>query len=198
MFCGTQQNNWHTWLPLAQYTKNSWPSATTRKAPFDLIMGYTPCVHQPERSTDILTLGRRLDHIKEAREAAQEAQRKAQESWIKDKPRYRPFIIGDQVWLEGTNLRLPTNVTPKLSPRRYGPFKVAAIISKVAYKLELPEHWKIHNVFHASLLTPYKETSQHGPNFLEHHQTLSKENLNGKLRKSSKQDALDEQKRSST
>ena len=23
-FCGTQQNNWHTWLPLAQYTKNSW------------------------------------------------------------------------------------------------------------------------------------------------------------------------------
>jgi len=71
------------------------------------------------------------------------------------------------VWLEGTNLRLPTNVTPKLSPRRYGPFKVAAIISAVAYKLELLTHWKIHDVFHASLLTPYKETSQHGPNFLE-------------------------------
>jgi len=27
--------------------------------------------------------------------------------------------------------------------------------------------WKIHDVFHASLLTPYKETEQHGPNFLE-------------------------------
>src|SRR5579863_7195818 len=23
LFCGTQQNNWHAWLPLAQYTKNS-------------------------------------------------------------------------------------------------------------------------------------------------------------------------------
>ena len=23
LFCGTQQNNWHTWLPLVQYTKNS-------------------------------------------------------------------------------------------------------------------------------------------------------------------------------
>jgi len=56
---------------------------------------------------------------------------------------------------------------PKLSPRRYGPFKVVSQISKVAYKLELPSTWKIHDVFHASLLTPYKETDQHGPNFLE-------------------------------
>jgi hypothetical protein len=55
----------------------------------------------------------------------------------------------------------------KLAPRWYGPFKVAAKISNVAYKLELPDTWKIHNIFHASLLTPYKETEKHGPNFLE-------------------------------
>ena len=57
--------------------------------------------------------------------------------------------------------------TPKLSPRWYRPFRVAAKISHVTYHLTLPETWKIHNVFHASLLTPYKETSEHGPNFLE-------------------------------
>jgi len=117
MFCGTQQNNWHTWLPLAQYTKNSWPSATTKKAPFDLLVGYTPCIHQPTRSTNIPTLEKCLTNIKEAREAAQEAQCKVQDSWIKQKPRYKPFTIGDRVWLEGTNLNLPANVTPKLSPR---------------------------------------------------------------------------------
>src|SRR5882672_10493562 len=55
----------------------------------------------------------------------------------------------------------------KLAPRRYGPFKVAAKISDIAYRLELPDVWKIHNVFHASLLMPYKETDKHGPNFLE-------------------------------
>jgi len=117
MFCGTQQNNWHAWLPIAQYTKNSWPSATTKKAPFDLLVGYTPCVHQPTRSTDIPTLEKCLTNIKEAREAAQEAQHKVQDNWIKQKPRYRPFAIGDRVWLEGTNLNLPANITPKLSPR---------------------------------------------------------------------------------
>ena len=53
----------------------------------------------------------------------------------------------------------------KLWPLRYGPFRVTEIISPVAYRLELPPQWKIHNAFHASLLTPYKETSAHGPNF---------------------------------
>jgi hypothetical protein len=33
--------------------------------------------------------------------------------------------------------------------------------------LELPEGWKIHSTFHASLLTPYKETEAHGQNFIE-------------------------------
>jgi len=167
VFCGTQQNNWHAWLLLAQYTKNSWPSATTKKTPYDLLIGYTPQVHQPTRKTTIPSLEKQLSSIEEARKAAQEAQRKAQESWIKERPRFTPFPMGLKVWLEGTNLKLPSNITPKLSPRRYRPFKVVSQISKVTYKLELPSTWKIHDVFHASLLTPYKETDQHGPNFLE-------------------------------
>jgi len=52
-------------------------------------------------------------------------------------------------------------------PRWYGPFRVATKISHIAYYLTLPETWKIHNVFHASLLTPYKETPEYGLNFLE-------------------------------
>ena len=152
---------------MAQYTKNSWPSATTKKAPFDLLIGYTPSVHQPERKSSILTLDEQLSDIETARKAAQEAQRKVQETWVKDQPHFKPFSIGEQVWLKGTNLKLPANLTSKLSPRQYRPFKVVTVISPVAYKLELPGQWKIHDVFHASLLTLYRETQQHGPNFLE-------------------------------
>ena len=74
------------------------------------------------------------------------------------------YNTGDQVWLEGKNLQLPHQVT-KLAPKRYGPFKIIKEISPVAYRLQLPLTWTIHDVFHASLLSPYSETPSHGPNF---------------------------------
>jgi Chromo (CHRromatin Organisation MOdifier) domain len=55
----------------------------------------------------------------------------------------------------------------KLAPRCYGPFKVVKVISPVVYWLELPPTWKIFGTFHASLLSPYRETEEHGQNFLE-------------------------------
>jgi len=74
------------------------------------------------------------------------------------------YNTGDQVWLEGKNLRLPYQAT-KLAPKRYGPFKIIKEISPVAYQLALPLTWRIHNTFHALLLSPYCETTAHGPNF---------------------------------
>jgi hypothetical protein len=109
-----------------------------KKAPYELLIGYTPKIHQPQRKSDIPTIETYLQNIKEAREATQEAQCKAQESWVKDKPWFKPFEVGTKVWLEGTNLKLPSNVTPKLSPRRYRPFKVVSQISHVTYQLQLP------------------------------------------------------------
>src|SRR5712671_1012399 len=74
------------------------------------------------------------------------------------------FKVGDQVWLDGKNLILPYQ-SNKLAPRRQGPFRIRWIISPVAFQLELPTSWRIHDVFHASLLTSFRETAAHGPNY---------------------------------
>ncbi len=70
------------------------------------------------------------------------------------------FPVRTQVWLEGTHLRLPYQAT-KLAPKRYGPFEITKEISPVC----LPAAWNIHNIFHASLLSPYHETNTHRPNY---------------------------------
>ena len=77
---------------------------------------------------------------------------------------WTPFKVGQKVWLEATNLKLPYPST-KIAPKRLGPFKITKKIGTRAYQLEIPNRWKIHNVFHAALLTPFKETDAHGPAF---------------------------------
>jgi hypothetical protein len=74
------------------------------------------------------------------------------------------YRINDKVWLEVTHLQLPYQIS-KLNPKRYRPFRIVKEVSPVTFWLELPPAWRIHDVFHASLLSPYQETPEHGPNF---------------------------------
>ena len=69
---------------------------------------------------------------------------------------FTPFKKGDRVWLDTRNLK--TNHHKKIAPKREGPFTITDVMGPVTYRINLPESWKIHNVFHASLLRQYKET----------------------------------------
>jgi hypothetical protein len=97
--------------------------------------------------------------------AAQTAIRKAQklmmEQWGRN---FTPYKKGNKVWLEGTNITT-MHPTSKLAPRQHGPFEITEVISDVVYKLKLPPLWRVHDIFHASLLSPYHEMAMHGPNY---------------------------------
>ena len=49
-------------------------------------------------------------------------------------------------------MSLETRPVAKFSPRYCGPFTILKRVGQVAYKLELPEHSKVHPVFHVSRL----------------------------------------------
>ena len=52
-----------------------------------------------------------------------------------------------------------------MAPKHEGLFKIDEVIGPVTYQLKLPDAWKVHNVFHASLLRQYKENEVYGANF---------------------------------
>ena len=79
------------------------------------------------------------------------------------KDRFKPFKVGQKVWLDTRNLK--TRYHRKMAPKREGPFEIKQVMGPLTFKLELPPTWKIHDIFHATLLMPYTETEVHGPNF---------------------------------
>ena len=72
--------------------------------------------------------------------------------------RDQEFEVGDWVLVKLIPHR-QTSATgsaySKFAKRYYGPFQVMVCMGKVAYKLLLPDHSRIHPIFHSSLLKPY-------------------------------------------
>ena len=77
---------------------------------------------------------------------AQELYKRAHDKGVKPKS-YAP---GDKVWLNSKYIKTKRN--RKLKAKFFRPFQVLHLVGKHAYKLELPKKWRIHDVFHMSLL----------------------------------------------
>ena len=75
------------------------------------------------------------------------------------------FRKGYKVWLDSRNLK--TIYHKKMAPKQEGPFEITEVIGPVTYRLKLPATWKIHNVFHATLLQQYRENKVYSANFLK-------------------------------
>jgi hypothetical protein len=160
-----QQDNWEPYLPIAEFAHNSWCNKTTRQSPFQILMGYNPRAEVSDAPTSLPILELRRNIWKKAREDAEKLILQAQQRWAQSKKEGHMFKEGDQVWLEGRNLHLD-QPSAKLAPKCHGPFTIKQVLSLITYQLTLPHQWKIHDVFHIDLLTPYIETDFHGPNYM--------------------------------
>ena len=156
------QNDWAQYLATAEYAHNSWPHNVTKKTPHELLFGSKPTVRvNDNREVRSPRAAEWLVQLQEGRLNTVEALLKC----YRTKELHHQLQEGEQVWLDGRNLTLITGAK-KLGPRRLGPFRITQKISLVAYRLDLPDSFKIHNIFHLDLLSPYKETAQYGPAFI--------------------------------
>eukprot|EP00253_Pinus_taeda_P029300 PITA_29300 len=86
-----------------------------------------------------------------------------QKSFADQTRRFKEYQVGDHVYarIQVRKSTLQWSRCAKLAPRYYGPFQILATIGPVAYRLALPSHIKIQNVFHVSVLKKYVYDPKH-------------------------------------
>ena len=166
IYCAQYPEDWPKALSTLEFSYNSRRHAFNKKSPFEIIMGLQPiAVPLLYQETNIPSTNERFRLMQQYRDDALSAFELSRNRMTQRiKANYVPFQIGEKVWLDTRNLKMKIN--SKLKPRKEGPFKIKKVLGKVTYELDLPEHWKVHPVFHAVLLSRYRETEQHGPNFV--------------------------------
>ena len=171
-FVCSSHDDWDRILPAAEFAVNNAVQDSRKQSPFYLNYGFHPrtplSVNLPRGNKNPAALAW-LKEQKKAMELARACLHAAQQSMKAraDKSR-RPitFAAGDQVMLSTRNLKHPG--TRKFAPRWTGPFKVSALVGPegkpaVAVRLALPDKWRIHPVFHVSLIKHYHSDGRARP-----------------------------------
>ena len=160
-------DDWARLLSTAEFAYNNQAHEGTKESPFYLEYGRHP------RSGPSLVKEAKKEDLNDIMRRRQEAQEQAKAAlvlaaermkWYYDKGVQNiPFKVGDKVLL---NLKEYQTTERALQPRYEGPFEIIEKITPVTFKLKLPVKFRaIHPVFHANLLTPYRENDIHRPNY---------------------------------
>jgi hypothetical protein len=171
-YCGEpdQQQKWDEFLPIVEFRFNDLVSSATGHSPFYLNTGQHP--HTPATLLAGTTyasehhvpveVDQYVNQVLAAEQSARTNMELAQErakSYYDSSRVQHTFSVGDMVYVNGNSL--PSNRRgTKLSPLRFGPYKIAQAIGPVAFRLDTPATWRVHNVFHVSALSPADPTRE--------------------------------------
>ena len=81
-----------------------------------------------------------------------------QEEYYNRKHRDVRYAVGDLVLLSTQILKIK-GVPQKLQRKFCGPFRIDQVIGTQAYRIQLPDDWNIHPIFHVSLLKQWQESA---------------------------------------
>ena len=139
IYCTGNPASWSENLPLVEFTHNSRTHSDRKQTPFELLYGIQPRgIPTILEETNIESTEQRIENLDKARKEAIAAHKLAAERiQQRIKSKFKPFTLGQRVWLENKNLKLPFQ-SKKIAPKRQGPFRITKVLSPVAYQLKLP------------------------------------------------------------
>ena len=176
-YVSSRHDDWDKHLAMAQFAINNAYQESIKTTPFRLNIGKDPKVPtttgQESKVPNAKAFADKLRVDLAKARAALEAARNRQKQYADAKRRHVTYQVGDQVLLSTKNIKLRSGCS-KFLPRWLGPFTIIdhcghhrsseeGLSQVVAYKLGLPDHMRIHPVFHVSLLQPYHASGRVQP-----------------------------------
>ena len=184
-FTNEKQNNWSTLLPYIEFAFNNTVNRSTGYTPFYMCYGQhpsmpatleTPNLIESRNSTVEDMVSEMSLTVQNAKLQIQHAQEQ-QTKYYNQHHRDITFQLNDKILLDSSHINFQHG-TKKLLEKYIGPYRIIEIISKTAYRINLPVKFRIHNVFHISKLKPYHETDKF-PNRVQNDRPESKIQING-------------------
>jgi hypothetical protein len=166
IYCMSHPEDWLHSLSTLEFTHNNRRHAEQIYSPFELIQGNNPIsVPITFPHTKFLTIKEKMKQMISDRKEALAAHELSRTRIANQKQsKFVPFEKNQKVWLDTRNLKI--NHHKKIAPKREGPFEIDKVLGPVTYQLKLPNSWKIHNMFHATLLRPYIKNEVYKNNYL--------------------------------
>ena len=146
---------WPKVLPRLQAVFNNSASTATGKTPNEVAYGFTP-----NRALDLIRPSGEKPNFLIARASAKDAIAFANANSKRhyDRRHHPMFLkVGDWALLrlhKGYSIPSTMKITTKLAQQYVGPFRIVERVGRLAYRLEIPGHWRIHPVFTIAQLEP--------------------------------------------
>ncbi|KAL0200281.1 hypothetical protein M9458_003468, partial [Cirrhinus mrigala] len=146
-YCQEDQHSWSRFLPWAEYAHNSLHQDSTGITPFQCVLGYQPPLFPwTEEPSNVPA----VDHwFRESERVWDSAHHHLQRAVCRNKH------FADAGHHPSSN--------PEISPCYIGPFKILRQINDVTFQLQLPPRYRIHPMFHVSLLKPFFPSATEPP-----------------------------------
>ena len=156
-YCAEAGYDWASHLDMVEFSYNSFVNEAGKHSPFEANIGFVPPapVDLMLPLTNIpASAAARLQSIKDTQLVVRQLLQLSKERLAAkgNRPAIE-FQVGDHVYVATNGLNIKSQACKKLRDRKIGPFRVLERIGGRAYKLELPNRYRLHNVFHVDVLS---------------------------------------------